>query len=102
MDEKANQHEGTREQMGDGLGGEQVIPSDIEEHTGKGARLDQAAPTPEKQMTEQRGIDDADISTGTNPTPDKGGQSQAFGDQPPQANVDEPQKSPGESDSGSA
>lgn len=99
--EKANQHEGTAEERGDGLGGEQVVPSDLEENAGKGARLDQAAPTPEAQMANQQGIDDAGISTGTNPTPDQGGESQATGDQP-QANVDEPQKSPGEADSGSA
>ncbi|MBA2724486.1 MAG: hypothetical protein H0U53_00715 [Actinobacteria bacterium] len=89
MDEKVNQHEGTPEEKGDGLGGEQVIASDLEEHTGKGARLDQAAPTPEKQMENQQGMDDAEVSTGTNPTPTTNDPSDT-------------QKSSGGSDSGSA
>lgn len=88
-DDKVNQHEGTSEEKGEGLGGEQTIGTDTEEQ-GKGARLDQAAPTPEKQMETEPGTD-AEVSTGTNPTPTKGG-----------AGGPQTQQSPGESDSGSA
>jgi len=75
MAEEESQHEGTNAEKGEGMGGAQGIPSDLEDQTGKGARLDKAAPTPEKKMEDEGGITDAEVSTGTNPTPEQGGRA---------------------------
>ncbi|MFN2388966.1 MAG: hypothetical protein ABR575_05095 [Actinomycetota bacterium] len=67
MPDEQNPHEGTGEQHADGMGGEQSLASDLDEGEGKGARLDQAAPTPEAQMAD--GVSASQASTGTNPQP---------------------------------
>lgn len=87
MENERNPHEGTDEERAEGLGGEQSEPSDTDGETGKGARLDQAAPTPEKQM-EAGDVDNPRTSTGTNPAPGHAVQSSSAADGEPTADED--------------
>lgn len=87
MDDERNPYEGDAEQRAEGLGGEQEQPSDLEQGEGKGARLDQAAPTPEKRM-EQGDVDNPRTSTGTNPAPGHAVQSPSASDTDPSAEED--------------
>lgn len=87
MDNERNPYEGTDEQHAEGLGGEQEQPSDLDDAEGKGARLDQAAPTPEKRM-EQGDVDNPRTSTGTNPAPGHAVQSPSAADGEPSADED--------------
>jgi hypothetical protein len=80
-----NPYEGDAAEKADGLGGSQEVPE--EEGQGEGARLDQAAPTPEKQM-EQEGPDNPRTSTGTNPAPGHSTQSPSAADGEPTADED--------------
>lgn len=87
MEDERNPYEGSPEDRADAQEVVQDEPSDVAEGEGKGARLDEAAPTPEGRM-EQGDIDNPRTSTGTNPAPGHAVQSSSTADSEPTAEED--------------